>query len=80
MIMPRLSSRLLAWYKKNKRSMPWRDQPDPYAVWVSEIMLQQTRVETVVAYFEKWMKLFPDIPTVPKADAQTGLNARQGLG
>jgi A/G-specific adenine glycosylase len=78
--MPRLSSRLLDWYKKNKRSMPWRDHPDPYAVWVSEIMLQQTRVETVIAYFEKWMKLFPDIPTLAKADEQAVLNAWEGLG
>jgi A/G-specific adenine glycosylase len=60
--------------------MPWRDHPDPYAVWVSEIMLQQTRVETVIAYFEKWMKLFPDIPTLAKADEQTVLNAWEGLG
>ncbi|MBL8076832.1 MAG: A/G-specific adenine glycosylase [Anaerolineales bacterium] len=78
--MPRLSSRLLDWYKKNKRSMPWRDHPDPYAVWVSEIMLQQTRVETVIAYFEKWMKLFPDIPALAKADEQAVLNAWEGLG
>lgn len=60
--------------------MPWRDHPDPYAVWVSEIMLQQTRVETVVSYFEKWMKLFPDIPTLAKANEQTVLNAWEGLG
>lgn len=60
--------------------MPWRDHPDPYAVWVSEIMLQQTRVETVIAYFEKWMKLFPDIPALAKADEQAVLNAWEGLG
>lgn len=60
--------------------MPWRDHPDPYAVWVSEIMLQQTRVETVIAYFEKWMKLFPDIPTLAKASEQDVLNAWEGLG
>jgi A/G-specific adenine glycosylase len=49
-----LQTRLLAWYRRNKRTLPWRDRrsPDPYAVWVSEIMLQQTRVETVISYFE----------------------------
>lgn len=60
--------------------MPWRDHPDPYAVWVSEIMLQQTRVETVIPYFEKWMKLFPDIPSLAGADERTVLGAWEGLG
>ncbi len=78
--MPRLSSDLLNWYKKHGRTLPWRDHPDPYAVWVSEIMLQQTRVDTVIPYFEKWMKLFPDIPALAKADEQTVLNAWEGLG
>ncbi len=75
-----LPSRLLAWYKKNGRSMPWRDHPDPYAVWVSEIMLQQTRVETVIPYFEKWMSLFPTIVSLADADEQVVLNAWEGLG
>lgn len=60
--------------------MPWRDHPDPYAVWVSEIMLQQTRVETVIPYFEKWMTLFPTIITLANADEQDVLNAWEGLG
>ena len=60
--------------------MPWRDHPDPYAVWVSEIMLQQTRVETVIPYFEKWMKLFPDIASLANASEQDVLNAWEGLG
>jgi A/G-specific adenine glycosylase len=78
--MPRLATRLLNWYKKNKRAMPWRDHPNPYAVWVSEIMLQQTRVETVIPYFEKWMKLFPSIKALAAADERTVLNAWEGLG
>ncbi|MCC7118082.1 MAG: A/G-specific adenine glycosylase [Anaerolineales bacterium] len=78
--MPRLATRLLAWYAKNKRSMPWRDHPDPYAIWVSEIMLQQTRVETVVPYFQKWMKLFPTIPVLAQARERDVLNAWEGLG
>lgn len=60
--------------------MPWRDHPDPYAVWVSEVMLQQTRVETVIPYFEKWMKLFPDVKALAKASEQDVLNAWEGLG
>jgi len=60
--------------------MPWRDNPDPYAVWVSEIMLQQTRVDTVIPYFEKWMKLFPDVKVLAKSSEQDVLNAWEGLG
>jgi len=60
--------------------MPWRDHPDPYAVWVSEIMLQQTRVETVIPYFEKWMNLFPNINVLAGASEQDVLNAWEGLG
>ena len=78
--MSRLSTALLNWYYKHGRTLPWRDHPDPYAVWVSEIMLQQTRVETVIPYFQKWMALFPDIPALADADEQTVLNAWEGLG
>ena len=76
----RLSSKLLNWYRLNKRSLPWRDHPDPYAVWVSEIMLQQTRVEAVIPYFETWMKLFPTVSALAKASEQRVLNAWEGLG
>ena len=78
--MNRLASRLLAWYQVDKRTPPWRDHPDPYAVWVSEIMLQQTRVETVIPYFEKWMRLFPDVRSLANASEQDVLNAWEGLG
>ncbi len=60
--------------------MPWRNHPDAYAIWVSEIMLQQTRVETVIPYFEKWMKLFPDVNTLATASEQVVLSAWEGLG
>jgi A/G-specific adenine glycosylase len=76
----RLSSRLLHWYRLNKRTLPWRDHPDPYAVWVSEIMLQQTRIETVIPYFERWMRLFPTVNALAKASEQSVLNAWEGLG
>jgi A/G-specific adenine glycosylase len=78
--MKSLSSRLLAWYRTHKRTPPWRDHPDPYAVWVSEIMLQQTRVETVIPYFEKWMRLFPSVQSLANASEQEVLNAWEGLG
>ena len=76
----RLSSRLLNWYRHHGRSLPWRGHSDPYAVWVSEIMLQQTRVEAVIPYFEKWMRLFPTIEDLAKASEQEVLNAWEGLG
>jgi A/G-specific adenine glycosylase len=82
LIKRRISSRLLKWYRLHKRSLPWRDllHKDPYAVWVSEIMLQQTRVETVIPYFEKWMKSFPTVRALAEADEQQVLNAWEGLG
>ena len=76
----RLSSKLLHWYRLYKRTLPWRDHPDPYAVWVSEIMLQQTRVEAVIPYFETWMRLFPTIGALARASEQRVLNAWEGLG
>ncbi len=60
--------------------MPWRGHPDPYAVWVSEIMLQQTRVETVIPYFEKWMARFPTVTALAEASEQEVLNQWEGLG
>jgi A/G-specific adenine glycosylase len=78
--MTALSRLLLKWYRQHGRTLPWRDHPDPYAVWVSEIMLQQTRVDTVVSYFEKWMKLFPDVQSLASASERDVLNAWEGLG
>ncbi|PKO11793.1 MAG: A/G-specific adenine glycosylase [Chloroflexi bacterium HGW-Chloroflexi-10] len=75
-----ISHALLAWYAKNARQLPWRDHPDPYAVWVSEIMLQQTRVETVISYFHKWMERFPDIDTLANSQEQDVLKIWEGLG
>ncbi len=72
--------RLLAWYRSNARTLPWRNHPDPYAVWVSEIMLQQTRVETVIPYFNQWMIRFPTIESLAEASEQEVLNLWEGLG
>lgn len=80
MTTPSLQTRLLAWYHKNKRTLPWRDHPDAYAVWVSEIMLQQTRVEAVIPYFERWMRLFPTVHALADASEHEVLNAWEGLG
>lgn len=75
-----LQRKLLSWYRLNQRTLPWRGHPDPYAVWVSEIMLQQTRVETVIPYFDRWMRLFPSITALAEASEQSVLNAWEGLG
>lgn len=72
--------RLLAWYELNARTLPWRGHPDPYAIWVSEIMLQQTRVDTVIPYFLNWMKRFPTLKILAESDEQTVLNTWEGLG
>ncbi|MCZ7551863.1 MAG: A/G-specific adenine glycosylase [Anaerolineae bacterium UTCFX2] len=71
---------LLDWYSKHARPLPWRRNPEPYAVWVSEIMLQQTRVETVLPYFERWMERFPNLPALAEAPLQAVLTAWEGLG
>jgi A/G-specific adenine glycosylase len=76
----RFAPRLLKWYRRHGRTLPWRGHPDPYAVWVSEIMLQQTRVETVIPYFEKWMQQFPTIKDLAEALEQEVLNVWEGLG
>ena len=75
-----LHRRLLAWYDAHKREMPWRDHPDPYAVWVSEIMLQQTQVETVRGYFSRFLKTFPTVTVLAAAPQQEVLKAWEGLG
>jgi A/G-specific adenine glycosylase len=73
---------LLAWYDENKRELPWRKagRADPYAVWVSEIILQQTRVETAGPYFERFMARFPDVHALAAADLQEVLKAWENLG
>ena len=75
-----VSRRLLAWYDREQRRLPWRGHPDAYAVWVSEIMLQQTRVETVIPYFERWMQRFPTIQSLAHASQQEVLSLWEGLG
>jgi len=71
---------LLAWYKQNKRDLPWRRDRDPYRIWVSEIMLQQTRVVAVIPYYERFLARFPDIRALATAPEQELLRAWAGLG
>jgi A/G-specific adenine glycosylase len=71
---------LLDWYQRHARVLPWRGHPDPYAVWVSEIMLQQTRVEAVIPYFERWMKRFPTVERLAEAEQYEVLKLWEGLG
>ena len=78
--MTQFSEKILRWYARHGRELPWRDSPDPYAVWVSEIMLQQTRVEAVIPYFERWMKRFPNVRELAAASEQDVLSLWEGLG
>ena len=59
---------LLDWYVSNKRNLPWRNTKNPYMIWLSEIMLQQTQVSVVIPYYNRWIKTFPTIEKVAKAD------------
>ncbi len=72
--------KLLAWFEKNKRPLPWRKRYRPYEVWISEIMLQQTQMETVLPYYERWMKAFPTLEALADAPEEKVLKAWQGLG
>lgn len=75
-----IASALVRWYAKHRRTLPWRERADPYAVWVSEIMLQQTQVTTVIPYFERWMRAFPDLVALAEASLDDVLAAWAGLG
>ena len=72
--------KLLAWYDANKRDLPWRRTQDPYKIWISEIMLQQTRVDTVIPYYERFLDWFPTIADLAQAPEEKLLKAWEGLG
>lgn len=72
--------KLLAWYDENKRDLPWRRSKNPYHIWVSEIMLQQTRVDTVIPYYERFLKNFPTVESLADAPEEGLLKAWEGLG
>lgn len=78
--LPRLRRALLAHYDANARDLPWRGEEDPYRIWVSEVMLQQTRVSTVLGYYDRWLERFPDVDTLAEAELDEVLLAWEGLG
>ncbi|WP_083993545.1 A/G-specific adenine glycosylase [Picosynechococcus sp. PCC 8807] len=71
---------LLDWYQRAGRTLPWRNEPDIYRVWISEIMLQQTQVKTVIPYYERWLEQFPTVEALAAADLQAVLKQWEGLG
>src|SRR5262245_49436991 len=62
--------RLLVWFGENARDLPWRKTCDPYAIWISEVMLQQTQVKTVLTYWERWMEVLPDVKSLASASPE----------
>jgi A/G-specific adenine glycosylase len=76
----KIQTNLLRWFEKNGRALPWRKTLDPYAIWVSEIMLQQTQVATVIPYYHKFLKSFPTVGHLAKADLSKVLKIWEGLG
>lgn len=74
------AANIIHWYKESKRDLPWRNTRDPYTIWVSEIILQQTRVDQGIGYYHRFLKAFPDIFSLANADEKDVLNLWQGLG
>ena len=77
---PFFSETILDWYARNGRDLPWRRTRDPYAIWISEIILQQTRIAQGTAYWERFMARFPDVETLAEADEDEVLRLWEGLG
>ena len=75
-----LSDKLIKWFLSNKRDLPWRKTKDPYLVWVSEIILQQTRIETGIKYYNSFIKKYPNVKLLAKSDKQKLLKTWEGLG
>ena len=71
---------LIQWYQLHKRNLPWRDTDDPYKIWISEVMSQQTRVDTVIPYYHRFIKAYPTVETLAGADRQEVLKLWEGLG
>jgi len=74
------TQKLISWFNQNKRDMPWRHTQDPYAIWVSEIMLQQTRVDTVIPYYLRFLKELPTIQDLANVSEEKLLKLWEGLG
>jgi A/G-specific adenine glycosylase len=76
----KITDQLLAWYRRSHRDLPWRHDQDPYRVWVSEVMLQQTQVATVIPYYERFLARFPDLDALARAPLDDVLKLWEGLG
>lgn len=79
-ILKKLPEPVTGWFRVNKRNLPWRENPEPYQVWVSEIMLQQTRVEAVKPYYTRFLKVLPDVRALAEAEEEVLLKLWEGLG
>lgn len=75
-----LRESLLAWYSHYGRDLPWRHHSNPYAIWVAEVMLQQTQVKTVIPYYQRWLAQFPNVEKLATAELQQVFKLWQGLG
>src|SRR6056297_3574153 len=75
-----VSEKLLAWYGRHGRDLPWRQTRDPYRIWLSEIMLQQTTVAAVIPYYERFLERFPDVKSLAGAPQESVLELWAGLG
>ncbi|MFH1800560.1 MAG: A/G-specific adenine glycosylase [Candidatus Omnitrophota bacterium] len=80
LLLTKLSRSLLRWYSRHKRDLPWRHTRDPYKIWVSEIMLQQTQVATVISYYKRWLKTFPTLSSLARVPLSRALELWAGLG
>jgi A/G-specific adenine glycosylase len=75
-----IQNALLSWFKENARDLPWRRTRDPYRIWISEVMLQQTRTETVLKYYDRFLERFPDLKSLAKARLEDVLKSWEGMG
>ena len=75
-----LATAIVDHYRRHRRALPWRATRDPYAIWVSEIMLQQTRVATAIPYWQRWMAQFPTVGALAAAEDDAVMQAWAGLG
>jgi A/G-specific adenine glycosylase len=80
LLLRKIQTKLLRWFEKNGRDLPWRKTRDPYAIWISEIMLQQTQVATVIPYYQRFLKSFPTVHHLAKSDLSKILKIWEGLG
>lgn len=74
------AERVISWFRANGKSLPWREDPTPYSVWISEIMLQQTRIEAVIPYFRRFLRELPDVQSLAAVDEDRLMKLWQGLG